>query len=83
LPWLESVSITIPGVGEGQDDLAADVAGEAVVLTAVGADVTTVVVEPDPLALTVNPRVPIFEHMDVRAPDLVVRDPQGGDDVGR
>ncbi len=72
MPWLPGVSITALGVVEGHDDLAASVAEAVDVLAAAGANVTPVMVEPDPLALTINPRVTIFEHLDREDPDLVV-----------
>jgi nucleotide-binding universal stress UspA family protein len=77
LPWLEGVSITVLGVVEGHDDLAHKVAEAADVLSAAGAEVTPIVVEPDPLALTINPRVTIFEYLDVADLDLVVMGTSG------
>ena len=72
LPWIAGASITVMGVVEGHGDLASQVGEAADVLSATGAEVTEVVVEPDPMALTINPRVTIFEYLDVRDPDLVV-----------
>jgi nucleotide-binding universal stress UspA family protein len=83
MPWLAGVPVTVLGVVERDDDLAAAVAAATDVLTAAGADVTPVVVEPDPLALTINPRVTIFEHMDRQDPDLVVLGTSGRTGLAR
>jgi nucleotide-binding universal stress UspA family protein len=72
LPWIAGVSITVLGVVEADDDLAATVTAAADLLMAAGADVTPIVVEPDPMALAINPRLTIFEYMDAQNPDLVV-----------
>ena len=72
MPWLPGTTVTVLGVVQWHDDLPAAVRRAAAVLAAVGAHATAVVVEPDRLALTVNPQLTIFEHMAARAPDLVV-----------
>ncbi|MDP2013997.1 MAG: universal stress protein, partial [Actinomycetota bacterium] len=72
LPWLAGTSVTVLGVVQSDNDLALTVAKSTEILAAAGAQATPVVVEPDVLALTVSPHLTIFEHMEVRAPDLVV-----------
>ena len=72
VPWVANAQITILGVVQWDNDLATTVAKATDVLTAAGASTTAVLVEPDRLDLTINPHLTIFEHMDVRAPDLVV-----------
>lgn len=72
MPWVAGTAVTVLGVVQWHDDLPVAVRRAARELAAVGAHATAEVVEPDRLALTVNPRLTIFEHMAARAPDLVV-----------
>lgn len=72
LPWVTRASITVLGVAQWEDDIAAVVADAARMLTAAGANAAPLVVEPDRVGVTVSPALTIFEHVDARKPDLVV-----------
>ncbi len=72
MPWVGSCDVEVLSVFEGDDH--ARRAAQAAVdrLAATGATVSVRVVEPDPSALTINPRDRILEELQATGPDLVV-----------
>lgn len=77
LPFTADASVTIVSVIEDHKTVQQDADRAAQRLAEAGARVTVLVVEPDPLALTVNPRQSIMEIADARHPQLVVLGTKG------
>lgn len=72
LPWIGSCEVEVLAVFEG-DDAVRDAAQRSVDrLAATGAAVSVRVIEPDPEALTINPRDRILDELRDTGPDLVV-----------
>ena len=72
MPWLADCEVEILAVFEG-DDALREAAQRAVDrLSALGATVSVRVIEPNPEALTINPRDRILEEVRATGPDLVV-----------
>jgi nucleotide-binding universal stress UspA family protein len=77
MPWISETSITIVSVIEDFETVRQSSSEAASLLTETGAQVTTLLVEPDPHALAVNPRKSLIEIADDRQPNLVVLGTQG------
>jgi nucleotide-binding universal stress UspA family protein len=83
MPWVAGTSVTVLGVAQWSDDLTIAVEDAAGKLRAAGANSTPLVVEPDRLSITISPHLTIFQHLDDRAPDLVVLGTSGRTGLAR
>jgi nucleotide-binding universal stress UspA family protein len=72
LPWIGSTEIQVVAVVESENDIRAAAQAAAKQLETTGAQVTVRIVLPDPLTITRNPRVDIFNILDADQPQLVV-----------
>jgi nucleotide-binding universal stress UspA family protein len=77
LPWIAGCTVTVVGVVEEENDIRDRVSEAASILAEAGAIATALMVEPDPLALTTNPRTSILEVVDRDQPDLIVMGTRG------
>lgn len=77
MPWISQTSITIVSVVEEFEGIRQTAHDAADSLASVGAQATTLVVEPDPRGLAVNPRKSLKQIADTQQPDLVVLGTQG------
>jgi nucleotide-binding universal stress UspA family protein len=77
MPWVTDTTVTVVAVVEAIGDARTEAVRAQELLQATGADVDVVIVEPDILALTVNPRLSILHAIDDLRPDLVVLGTQG------
>ncbi len=71
LPWIADTTVTLLAVREAEGDLLEETRPAALELTAAGAAVETVIIEPNPEALVVNVRGSILDQIEAREPDLV------------
>jgi len=72
MPWISGTSITIVSVVEDFETVRQAADEAANLLSEAGAQATTLIVEPDPHALAVNPRKSLTEIADDLRPQLVV-----------
>jgi len=72
MPWVSGTSITIVGVVEDFETVRQAADDAANLLSEAGAQATTLIVEPDPHAIAVNPRKSLTEIADDQQPQLVV-----------
>lgn len=77
LPWIASTQITVLAVVEVDNQIRDHARSAADRLAATGANVEIQIVLPDPLALTTNARVTIFEVVLERQPDLIALGTKG------
>ena len=77
MPWVADTTITVLAVVEAAGDVRSEAFRAQARVRAAGATVDVVVVEPDILALTVNPRLSIAHAIEDLKPDLVVLGTQG------
>ena len=77
LPWINTGEITVLGVVEFENDIKQKVTAAAKVLAATGAKVTEKIIEPDPLAITISPKLTILDEIDELSPDLVALGTRG------
>jgi nucleotide-binding universal stress UspA family protein len=71
-PWLTSCEVEVLAVFEGDDALRGSAQETVDRLSAIGVTVSVRVLEPDPEALTINPRDRILDEVRETGPDLVV-----------
>lgn len=72
LPWIGTTTIQVVAVVEQEHDIRSAANAAAAQLAATGAQVTVRIVLPDPVSITRNPRVDIFDILDADQPQLVV-----------
>jgi nucleotide-binding universal stress UspA family protein len=77
MPWVAGVSVTVVSVVEAAGDVRAEAMAAQELLRSAGANVDVAIIEPDILALTVNPRLSILHAIEDLQPDLVVLGTQG------
>lgn len=77
LPWVADTAVTVLAVVEAAGDVRPEAAKAQARLRSTGARVDVLIVEPDILALTVNPRLSITHAIEDLQPDLVVLGTQG------
>lgn len=77
LPWLADAAVTVLAVVEAAGDVRPEAAKAQARLQSAGASADVLIVEPDILALTVNPRLSITHVIEDAEPDLVVLGTQG------
>jgi nucleotide-binding universal stress UspA family protein len=77
MPWVADTSVTVLAVVEAAGDVRPEAISAQERLQSAGARVDVTVVEPDILALTVNPRLSIARALEDLKPDLVVLGTQG------
>lgn len=83
LPWVADAIVTVLAVVDAAGDVRPEVARAQSRLQSAGARTDAVVVEPDILALTVNPRLSILHAIEDLQPDLVVLGTQGRTGLSR
>jgi nucleotide-binding universal stress UspA family protein len=83
MPWVAGTEVTVLAVSESHDLGAEQARRSAARLGAAGARVDVAVVEPDPLAITINPTASILFALDSRKPDLVVLGTKGRTGLSR
>lgn len=77
LPFIDGATVTVVGIIEVENAIREKVSEAANKLAAANAEVHAVLVEPDPLALTVNPKLSILEVVKREQPQLVVMGTKG------
>lgn len=77
LPWIASTKVTVLAVVESDNQIRDHARAAAERLSAAGAEVDVQIVLPDPLAVTTNARVTIFEFADDLRPDLIALGTKG------
>lgn len=77
MPWISDVEVTLLGVVEVENDIRVKVSDAANILKNAGAKVIEKVVEPDPLAITISPKMTILDTIDDLSPDLVALGTRG------
>lgn len=77
MPWIKDVEITVLGVVEFENEIHFKVSQAAKTLNAAGAKAVEKIVEPDPLALTISPKMTILDEIDDLLPDLVALGTRG------
>jgi len=77
LPLIDQAKVTVVGIVEEENSIREKVSEAANRLAAAHAEVHAVLVEPDPLALTVNPKLSILEVVQREMPQLVVMGTKG------
>lgn len=77
MPWIANTTITVLAVVEMENDIREHARSAADRLAATGAQVEVQIVLPDPLAVTTNARITIFEVMSERQPDLIALGTKG------
>lgn len=83
MPWVDGVEVSVLSVSEAHDLGAEQARRSAARLGAAGARVEVAVVEPDPMAITINPTASILFALDSRKPDLVVLGTKGRTGLSR
>lgn len=77
LPWITGVEVTVLGVVEAENDIREKVAQAVKVLNSAGAKAKEKIVEPEPLAITISPKMTILDILDEIQPDLVALGTRG------
>jgi nucleotide-binding universal stress UspA family protein len=77
MPWISDVEITVLGVVEIENEIRSKVSQAAKILSAAGAKTVEKIAEPDPLALTISPKMTILDEIDDLSPDLVALGTRG------
>lgn len=77
LPWIASTEITVLAVVEAENHIREHARTAAERLAATGARVDVQIMLPDPLAVTTNARITIFEVASERQPDLIALGTKG------
>jgi nucleotide-binding universal stress UspA family protein len=77
MPWVAGTRVTVVAVVEAVGETRPEAVQAADLLRSAGTDVDIRIVEPDVLALTVNPRLSIHQAIKDLRPDLVVLGTQG------
>lgn len=77
LPWMSGTYVTVISVVDGTVDLRGRVTAVETVFAEAGAVTEALIVEPNPLVLTVNVRDALFEAVSDLQPDLVVLGARG------
>ena len=77
MPWIKNVEVTVLGVIEVENDIRLKVSQAVKNLTEAGAKAIEKIIEPDPLAITISPKMTILEAIDELTPDLVALGTRG------
>lgn len=77
LPWIGGTHVVVMSVVDGTVDMHGAVARVQAMFLAAGATAESVLVEPNPLVLTVNVRESLFDAVATLAPDLIVMGTRG------
>ncbi len=77
MPWIKDVQVTLIGVVEIENDIRSKVSAAAKILHSAGAKTVEKIVEPDPLSITISPKMTILDTIDELAPDLVALGTRG------
>ena len=77
LPWIAGTHVVVVSVVDGTTDLSGKVQEVKALFEAAGATAEAVIIEPNPLVLTVNVRDSLLDAISTLAPDLVVAGMRG------
>lgn len=77
MPWIKDVEVTVLGVIELENDIRLKVSQAAKQLNQAGAKTIEKIIEPDPLAITISPKMTILDTIDEISPELVALGTRG------
>jgi nucleotide-binding universal stress UspA family protein len=77
LPFINGAHVAVVGIVEEENQIRSKVEAAANQLAAANASVNAILVEPDPLVLTINPRASLLEVIEREQPHLVVMGTKG------